>query len=225
MTCRDCGCDITTEPAILFGRKIQPPNLCDDCVERQLAADDLTRRRREFVDRVNRSQMPKGKRGIVLDGPMADVAGQWARREIPVLVLTGPVGVGKTHAAAAAAWLALQSRSVRWIAVARAMSQLRASFGDEARAAALSALTGEDSVILDDLDKVPATEAGLSTIFAAIDGRIASGAPILVTMNADLHGLANRLDPNRSGAGEAIASRLSVGRIVALSGRDRRLAA
>ena len=113
-----------------------------------------------------------------------------------------------------------RSGGSRWAALS---TRLRASFGDQDRAEALSALdSGSDSVVLDDLDKVPATEAGLATIFAAIDARVAEGSPLLVTMNNDLDGLARRLDPKASGVGEAIASRLQVGRVVGSTGRDRR---
>ena len=224
MTCRDCGRELNAEPAILFGRKINPPPLCDGCLDVELAAADEERRRQEFLSRLARSKLPREKQAIELDGPLADLARKWAAKELPVLVLTGPIGVGKTHTAAAAAWLALRSRSLRWVEVARAMTQLRAAFGDQDRADALSALTGSDSVVLDDLDKVPATEQGLSMIFAAVDARIAEGSPLLVTMNSDLAGLADRLDPKRTGAGEAIASRLQVGRVVKLAGADRRVA-
>lgn len=225
MTCRDCGRDLDSKPVILFGREIKPPALCDPCLDIELAAADEERRRHEFLASLSRSKLPRDKQAVELTGPMAELARQWATRQKPIVVLTGPVGVGKTHAAAGAIWLALQHRAVRWVEVARAMTQLRAAFGDRDRADALSALTGSDSVVLDDLDKVPATEQGLSMIFAAIDARIAEGSPLLVTMNSDLAGLAKRLDPKDTGAGEAIVSRLQVGRVIALAGRDRRVAA
>jgi chromosomal replication initiation ATPase DnaA len=225
MTCRECGKDTGTEPAILFGRKINPPALCDPCLDIDLAAAEEERRRHEFLGRLNRSGLPREKQAIELEGPAHDLARQWALRDIPVLVLTGPVGTGKTHIAAGATWMALQSRSVRWVEVARVMAQLRASFGDRDRADALSALTGSDSVVLDDLDKAPATEQGLSMIFAAIDARIAEGSPLLITMNSSLGELARRLDPKDTGAGEAIASRLQVGRVISLAGTDRRVVA
>lgn len=225
MTCRDCGRELSAEPAFLFGRKVNPPTLCDACLETELAAAEEQRQVQAFISRTARSGLPNEKQRIQLDGKARSIAAEWASGRLPVLVLTGPVGVGKTHLAAGATWLALRSRQVRWVEVARAMTKLRASFGDRDRADALSALTGSDSVVLDDLDKVPATEAGLSMIFAAIDARIAEGSPLLVTMNTGLEGLAKRLDPKGTGAGEAIASRLQVGRVIGLAGADRRVAA
>lgn len=225
ITCRECGATWEATPAILFGRKVMPPSICDTCLDRDLEESAKRQRRNEFRTRVAKSNLPGTKHRITIDGPAASRAEQWAAGELPVLVLTGPVGVGKTHLAAAAAWKALQTRSVRWVEVARAMTQLRASFGDQDRAAALSALTGADSVVLDDIDKVPATEQGLAVMFGAIDARIASGAPLLVTMNVGLAQLAHRLDPKGNGTGEAIASRLQVGSVVALQGGDRRVAA
>ena len=224
MTCRECGATWNAQPAILFGRKVSPPSLCDTCLDADLEAAAKDKRRQDFVARIARSGLPAEKQNLKVDGPAATRAAQWANGDLPVLILTGPVGVGKTHLAAAATWQALHTRTVRWVEVARAMTQLRASFGDQARARALSALTGSDSVVLDDLDKVPATEQGLAAIFGAIDARIASGAPLLVTMNIGLSELAHRLDPKGLGAGEAIASRLQVGALVGLQGEDRRAA-
>lgn len=225
MICRNCGRDLDSATAIIFGRTVNPPTLCDPCLEEDEAAVEEQRQANAFLSRLARSGLPRGKQGIELDGNAQRLAAEWASGDLPVLVLYGPVGVGKTHTAAGATWLALRSRQVRWVEVARAMTRLRASFGDRDRAGALSALTGSDSVVLDDLDKVPATEAGLATIFAAIDARVAEGSPLLVTMNNDLDGLARRLDPKVSGVGEAIASRLQVGRVVGSTGTDRRAAA
>lgn len=227
-TCRTCGAVFHSEPVMWRGRNVVPASsLCSPCQQEADKAEKKAERQNAWLANRSRAGLPLDKWDAIRpDEPLIPTMAAWAKGEIPLLVLTGPVGVGKTEAAAWAIWRAWWYRSVRWISVALAMGQLRASFGDEARAEALRSLTGSGSVVLDDIDKVPATEAGLSMLFAAIDSRIAQGSPLLVTMNTSLGQLAAQIDRSKGAQlGGAIASRLASGQVIVMEGKDRRLAA
>lgn len=218
--CRDCGAEIMFEPLVAFGRAVGTPAHCESCLDKLLAAEEAVSRRARFERRLDASDLPVPLRGREWpDGEAADTAKRWVRDEIKGLVLTGPVGVGKTYLAGCAAWQMLLRRSVRWVSVARLMSQLRASFGDEGRASALAAVQGDGPIVLDDLDKANPTEHGREAIFAAIDQRISAASPLLVTTNLPMGAIAKRM-------GEPIASRLAGEcEVVEMRGADRRLAA
>ncbi|HTU13690.1 MAG TPA: ATP-binding protein [Solirubrobacterales bacterium] len=177
-------------------------------------------------NRVGRSGLPASIRNVPLpDTEGGELARAWAGGEIPVLVLTGRPGRGKTWLAAAAAREALKHRQVRWIAAAQSVHRIDGSFGDRDRADALAALNGEDSIVLDDLDKACDYERQVSRIFTAIDSRIAAGSPLLVTMNctpAQLGRLVDSRDRHERTRGMAITSRLNGGVVVELGGPDRR---
>lgn len=222
VTCPGCGAERDVKPAIVLGREFVGGGWCQPCLDADLAREAEAERQNLWADRRNRSQLPRDLENLqVPDGQLGAIASRWAAGEIPLLVLHGPVGVGKTHLAAAACWQAFSHRPVRWVSVARAMSQLRAAFGDDDRARALAALTGDGSVVLDDIDKVPPTDAGASMLYTAIDARIVSGRPMLITMNSDIGQLAGRMGE----MGDAIASRVQAGMAVRMTGADRRLAA
>jgi DNA replication protein DnaC len=135
------------------------------------------------------------------------------------LCVFGSVGVGKTWLAAAAAWEMVDRRPVRWVSVPVLLAQLMASFADAERAAALRAITGTGPLILDDLDKGNATDWTRQQLFAAIDGRVTAGAPLLITTNLPPSAIGERL-------GDPIMSRV-VGycQVVEIAGADRRLEA
>lgn len=186
---------------------------CPECAEYEREQKSA-----RLESRIANSGLPLPLRGTTYPlGPVAEVAKQWAAGEVSTLVLTGPVGVGKTYLAAAACWDRLQSQPTRWVSVARIMLQLRAAFGDENRAEALKVLTGESAIVLDDLDKVNPTEDGRSAIFTAIDARIEQGSPLLVTTNLDMSEIGKRY-------GDAVMSRLRGGQVVRMQGADRRVA-
>lgn len=228
VTCRDCGKKRDVEPVMWRGRNVIPMNSrCDECSEKEDQRELEAARRDAWLNNRNRSLMPQHL--WKPDRPAAEVVPtlqRWITGEETLVVLIGPVGVGKTFAAAWAAERAWFRRQVRWVGVARAMGQLRASFGDEDRAEALRSFTGDGSAVLDDIDKVPATETGLANLFSAIDSRLASGSPLLVTANSSLGELASKIEQRKGGQlGEAIASRLAGGTVLRMDGDDRRLAA
>jgi len=214
----DCGATIAFEPLTFAGLEVGTPRFCDECLERQEAEERRIEAEERFRSRVERSGLPILLHGLPLpDSDIGELARRWAHGHLPGLCLTGPIGVGKTYLAAAGCWERLQSRGCRWVSVARLMTQLRGGFDNEVRAGAIRAITAPSAVILDDLDKVNPTEYGREVIFAAIDGRVEAGAPLLVTTN---------LGPEQIGArlGDAVKSRLAgYCETVRMVGEDRRV--
>lgn len=186
--------------------------------ERQRMLAEKAEERREH--RIAASGLPESLRGIALpDSPVGKLAGDWAEGKLNGLCLTGGVGVGKTHTAAAACWARLQRESCRWVSVARLMTQMRAGFEDESRKAATAAIIRPSAVVLDDLDKANPTEFGKEVIFAAVDGRVEAEAPLLVTTNLSPTEIGKKL-------GEPVMSRVAgYCEVVRMSGVDRRVVA
>jgi DNA replication protein DnaC len=185
-------------------------------------AHEKAERDKRFTARITRSELPSPLQGLRIEdavkGPASEAAGFWATGKIPGLCLTGPVGVGKTWLAAAAAWERLQTYSVRWVSTARLMAQLRSGFNSEAKAKADTIIAGTGAIVLDDLDKVKPSEYAREVLFAAIDGRVEEGSPLLVTTNKSMGELGNQL-------GDPIMSRLAGHcRVVKMVGDDRRVA-
>ena len=189
---------------------------CSECREHE-----ASERASRLGLRIERSGLPSDLSRLSLlgaiPGPSTDAAREWARGEIKGLCLTGPVGVGKTWLAAAATWTRLQSYSVKWVSVARLMTQLRAGFGSEMKTQADKIVAGTGAIVLDDLDKVNPSDYGREVLFAAIDGRVEEGSPLLVTTNKAVSELGEKL-------GDPIASRLAgYCQVVRMVGEDRRL--
>jgi DNA replication protein DnaC len=178
------------------------------------------------ASRRDASGIPLQLRGLNFDAitngnrpEVVTAARAWAAGELHGLLLTGPVGVGKTWTAAAAAWAWAECGPLRWFFVPNLFTRLSLEFGDPMRAEALKALAAPDptqALVLDDLDKVRGTPAAIEHLLTAIDDRVTAGAPLLITTNLELSALADRY-------GEAIVSRL-VGYCDAygLKGHDRR---
>lgn len=208
--------------------------ICTGCAEREQQAREQADRDREQArhartvrHRLSVSGIPvrlRDARLDQLDGDQpTDAAARWAAGDLPGLLLSGPVGAGKTHTAAAAAVAAIEHRPVMWCSVPGLLGQLAADRRDPRHVLALDALLGTRALVLDDLDKARPTAYAAEQIFAAIDGRVAGGHRLLVTTNLELDEIAARYP---APYGEPIASRLA-GHCVwhRLAASDRRMGA
>jgi IstB-like ATP binding protein len=171
------------------------------------------------------SGIPLALRGLPLPEDVSAAASAicaWARGDGRAgLTLAGQVGVGKTHAAAAAAWERVRLGPLRWFSVPVLFAQLGRSFSDEGRHDALGVLVGTEALVLDDLDKTRPSEYAAEQLFCAIDARVTADAALLITTNLALSELAERFPEPY---GEAIVSRI-VGYCdtFEMRGADRRL--
>lgn len=239
--CSRCHCEVEAEqPADYetnkYVRKFWAKCfLCDECrskVEQEAREQDqaheqeLHLQRRAPLER--RSRIPLELQGLtweqVSDPSRPDAlaaARSWATGPRKGLFLSGPVGVGKTWLAAAAAWAMLDHRPVRWCSVVQLRPYLGLDFKDPRRADALEVLLGTEALVLDDIDKASPNMG--AEIYAAVDSRVTAGAPILITTNLGLDRLESKF-PDEYGA--AIVSRIVQhcrGGIFQLTGPDRRL--
>lgn len=143
-------------------------------------------------------------------------------------VLTGPPGTGKTHLAAAILWGMVLSGAVfklenehpraTFITVPDLLNNIRASFHNrksEDEYDEVKFLSYAPFLFLDDLGAEKSSEWATSTIYSIIDARYREELPTIVTTNLSLPEISEKLDPR-------IASRLSSGKIIQLTGPDRR---
>ncbi len=133
------------------------------------------------------------------------------------LVLCGPVGTGKSHAAAAAAFGRYSAgQSVAWWSVARLMDAMRP--GDPDRAEVGRSVLTVDVLVLDDLAAEKPTEWTRERLDLIMDARWAAELPTIVTTNATPAALREVLDAR-------FVSRLADGALVlTVTGPDRRKA-
>lgn len=212
--------------------------LCVPCTDRadqaELEAEIAERRDEMREDRVRRAGVPDRWQAVSFanverDGARAeaiDAAVEWASSDDPRhgLLLWGDVGRGKTVIAAAAAMERLQRRRLRWLSIAKLLTDLRGGFDSPMYQQALRSIdpaTTDAALVLDDLDKLNPTPHSLQPLYVAINGWIEKPLPLLVTMNRSPDELAEWAGET---FGEALASRLvGYSRVVEVKGRDRRM--
>lgn len=248
--CGDTSCSKTIR--VLRDQRLRP-TYCDDCVQRREREERAARIAGWRADALRRlqelSELPPIFRPATFEGCRADgmpahavdAAEAWPQG-VGGLLLTGPVGVGKSTLAAAAAKALIEADAQR-IAEARegerALKLSRQSgvwwttgpglfaalgsgrFDSPERQRAVELLLGTRGLVLDDLDKVRPSEYAAEQLYVAIDKRITHFSPLLITTNLGL----DELEARWPGAyGEAIISRL-VGHCdpVVIDGVDRRL--
>lgn len=163
------------------------------------------------------------------------IAAEWTKDPVFNLIITGPVGTGKTLLAVrAATYLASQcdpcprwdgdsfySRRhwIRFISAPIVLDELRRQFGKERQNdKALENMFVEPSVLfLDDFDKVYPTDWSRERLWLILDARMVKGVPTCVTSNLSIDGIDAKY-------GDAIASRLANNcRLIELDGEDQRV--
>lgn len=190
-----------------------------------LEGDDLEQIRAQGVEQMRRQRwltmIPSRFQWASLDDLADDVAGllgEWSAKPAGRnLVLTGPVGTGKTHAAVAACRPPFaRGMEVAFLPIVEALDQLRPG-GDPH---ALEDLTGCDLLLLDDLGSERPTDWTAERLFAVVNRRWLEERPTIATTNLET-GQGGTL---MQAVGERTYSRL-VGNdavVVRLTGADRR---
>jgi DNA replication protein DnaC len=189
--------------------------------------DFAGRYHRWSLNRIASAGVPPALRRLTpladVDEEVATAVGRWVNGQVSGLVLSGPVGVGKTTLAASAFCQRMWIDGGRgsWRSLPTLMAHLNAGFGTAEQEEAIKVIDGRGMLALDDLDKSRPNELAAERVFAAIDNTITNQHPLLVTTNATLPQLAAHWPPEW---GKPIVSRLKgYCQVVVLEGRDRRL--
>ncbi len=195
--------------------------------EREHELEAQERRRRVF----EAANIPAAFRAATFEGCRDDgmpehalrAAERWGAGHLHGLLLTGPVGVGKSTLAAAAVNARIEStgRAAYWLTAPEMFAALGSGFESPSRDRALTTLQSGRALMLDDIDKGRPTAYGAEMVYLAVDQRVVRQAPLLVTTNLDLDGLRDRWPEEY---GEAIVSRL-IGHcnLITIDGSDRRI--
>jgi DNA replication protein DnaC len=148
---------------------------------------------------------------------VADDVNDWALNpDGRNLLLFGPVGTGKTHAAVAAVRGPFdQGAEVRFTPVVELLDWLRPG-GDYDAHATMADLAGCDVLLLDDLGAERPTDWTAERLYALVNRRWLEQLPTVVTTNLEPEAL-------QQAVGERLYSRLADAAVaVRLSGEDRR---
>lgn len=227
--CVDCGETVLVEkPEQGSERWMAIGVICDKCEAAQAQAESEREAevlREARVVRVRSSGLPAVLTDVRIsslertpeNSAALDKAEEWGRGALNGLVITGPVGVGKTWTAAAASNLYLDRKPLRWFSVARMLAQAKAGFRTTAKDEVNSVLLDASmALVMDDIDKVNPTDFARDILFQAIDERVNNRTALLVTTNM-------RYTEIEETYGEPIASRLAgYCEPVRIEGQDRR---
>lgn len=155
-----------------------------------------------------------------LDGPLAAAVAAWRAEPWRNLVLLGAVGVGKTHAAAAAAHLAVMDGwRARFYPVVDLLDALRPGSEGEG-ATVLENCKAVDLLVLDDLGAERPTDWTAERLYALVNRRWLEQRPTIVTSNLSAQG---GKGPFVDAVGTRMYSRLVHDAVVAqAAGGDRR---
>ncbi|MGA9668383.1 MAG: ATP-binding protein [Terracidiphilus sp.] len=130
---------------------------------------------------------PHTKRGLAAARKFVEefVPGQ---RDLPGLLLTGTVGVGKTHLAAAVLRRLIEAKGIegRWATVPELLDRLRSSYDPEAResqAQILGPIMRADLVVIDELGSSRPSDWVFETVELLIGSLYNSARTVLVTSN------------------------------------------
>lgn len=186
----------------------------DDAVGELLEGRRLSTWRRSIPQRYHRAQLDDLT--VALKGHAWEQIGGWSRGAAGRnLIIGGPVGAGKTHAAIAACRSAHMDRGmdVRFLPGVELMDHLRPGTGGMD----LADIVDVDLLIVDDVDAIRPSEWTDERLYSIINRRWLEELPTVVTANLGPRDLAEALGPR-------VYSRLAGGAVViAMAGADRRM--
>lgn len=193
----------------------------DDAREKEAAAAE----QRRWTARILGVLLGAGVPTRYLDASLSQVSPAVRNQFSPSesVFITGTAGTGKTFLAAAILRAGLDvptRRTVRMVGVPELLLKIQASFGERATKTSdeiLDAYSDASTLVLDDLGAERTTEWALQTLYVLINRRWESEKQTIITSNLSLDELTSRLS-------DRIASRIAgMCRVIALSGRDRRI--
>lgn len=224
----ECGAELPEIEAQLWG-VVFKPRYCDGCVVR-LTQEQEQLERQERVARL--LSMAGGtarlERFTWERATAAHVGRSWIESEYSKnLVLSGPVGCGKTGLA----WLIVKTLcevgvEARLVNFRLLLQQLREAMDDPSSSHATAATKARfvPVLALDDLGAERPTDWAREQLTTLIDARYEHGRPTIVTTNYAVGDLARRLGHDDPVVGQRIVSRLTEDALVyRMAGGDRRL--
>lgn len=142
------------------------------------------------------------------------------------LYISGDIGVGKTHLAAAITRALIDlGKTVRFLTAPEMLTKIKDTYGSKrGETAVINEYCGCDVLVIDDLGKELPTEWVLSVLFRIVNARYERNLPIIITTNYSTQHLIERFSQNGPENAQALVSRLfemCVG--VHMSGADKRL--
>jgi DNA replication protein DnaC len=135
------------------------------------------------------------------------------------VLLIGKTGVGKTHAAAAAAMERMEAgMSIGWLNTAKWLYLMRESFGGDMKRESMRDFEKKQFIVIDDIGIENNTVWASETLNVLVNSIYEVGAQIFVTSNLTVQELAKRLGPR-------VAGRVVEGaEIITCTGDNRRIA-
>lgn len=132
------------------------------------------------------------------------------------LYITGNIGLGKSHLAAAIGnFLIKNGVEVRFTSIGDLLLDVRKTYDSSSEGSFETEVLNEyincDLLILDDFGKEKLTEWGVAKLFEVINGRYKNYKPLVITSNYPLNSVLTRLIPSTSNdsiTGKAIVDRL-----------------
>lgn len=118
---------------------------------------------------------------------------------LPILLLTGEVGTGKSHILQAMGWALLaESKTVRYVPVPAWMDELKATFDDSSEATfeqVYAPLKESEVLLMDDLGAENTTAWTREQLYKVINYRYENGLRMVLTTNLDYGAMGSQLGP------------------------------